>query len=356
MSDVPYWLALNRVSVLGARRISQLVSTFGSAQQAFTVTPRELEQLALPVKVCAAFLQEREQINPQAEWRRCRELGISVLTLADNDYPPILREIYDPPVILYYRGDISCLSQCGVAIVGSRKATAYGRAAAERFAGELSRAGVTVISGMARGIDSHAHRGALQADGMTAAVLGSGLDICYPPENRGLREQIAQSGVVISEFPPGSQPKPAHFPMRNRIISGLSQAIVVVEAAEKSGALITADCALEQGREVFAVPGSIHSPTSRGCHRLIKEGAAVAESAADVLQYLGQNLVQEIAAGVELTARQTDVLVALEYEATHFDQLVKATGLTAAELSGVLVELELAGFLQKLSGNYYLRV
>ncbi|HZK23871.1 MAG TPA: DNA-processing protein DprA [Oscillospiraceae bacterium] len=356
MSDLPYWLALNRVSVLGARRISQLITAYGSAQRAFTVEPGELEQLGLPVKVSATFLRERGQINPQDEWQRCQRLGISILTLADEGYPQILREIYDPPVVLYYRGDISCLSQFSVAIVGSRKATAYGRAAAEKFAGELASAGVVIISGLARGIDSHAHLGALQANGLTAAVLGSGLDICYPPENRALREKIVQSGVVISEFPPGAQPKPAHFPMRNRIISGLSQATIVVEAAEKSGALITADCALEQGREVFAVPGSIHSPTSRGCHRLIKEGAAVAESAADVLQYLGQNVLLETVAALELTAVQALVISALEYEPTHFDQLIKATNLTAAELSSVLVELELAGFLQKLSGNFYLRV
>ena len=355
MSDLPFWLALNRVSVLGARRISQLITACGSAQEAFTVEPKKLEQLGLPLKVCAAFLREREQIDPLTEWRRCQELGLSVVTLADENYPPLLREIYDPPALLYYRGNIGCLSQTCAAIVGSRKATACGRASAEKFAAELAAAGIVVVSGMARGIDSHAHQGALRVQGTTAAVLGSGLDICYPPENRALREKIVENGVVISEFPPGSQPKPAHFPMRNRIISGLSLAVVVVEAAEKSGALITADCALEQGREVFAVPGSIHSPTSRGCHRLLKEGAALAESAADILGFLGQRL-PEAAAAVELTAAQKLVLTALEYEPTHFDKLLQATGLTAADLSGLLVELELAGFVQKLSGNFYLRV
>ncbi|NLZ92678.1 MAG: DNA-protecting protein DprA [Firmicutes bacterium] len=356
MSDLPFWLALNRISTLGARRIRHLVKTYGDAKSAYYATEKQLSESGLPPKVLASFLREREQIKPQEEWQRCRDLGISVVIPNDTSYPVLLKEIYDPPAVLYYRGDLQVLSQFTVAVVGSRKTTTYGRTAAEKLASDLARQGVVIVSGMARGIDTCAHRGALSASGKTAAVLGSGLDICYPPENRALMEKIVQNGVVISEFPPGTQPKPAHFPMRNRIISGLSYGVVVVEAAEKSGALITTDFALEQGREVFAVPGSIHSPQSRGCHRLLKEGAEVCETAADVLLALGKNSLKETAAAVELTPKQAAVLTVLEFEPVHFDQLVALSGLPAAELSGLLLELELAGFLKKMVGNYYLRV
>ncbi|MCR3922267.1 MAG: DNA-processing protein DprA [Firmicutes bacterium] len=356
MNDLPYWLALNRVSVLGARRIRHLVTTYGSAKKAFTQEAEKLDEAGLPPKVTATFIRERGRIEPQQEWQHCLDLGLSVLTLADAHYPQLLREIYDPPAVLYYRGDLDALLQSGIAIVGSRKATAYGRAVADKMAYELAQAGNVVVSGMARGIDTCAHLGALRAPGKTVAVLGCGLDVCYPPENRGLREKIVRSGAVISEFAPGVQPKPGHFPMRNRIISGLTRAVVVVEAAEKSGALITADCALEQGREVFAVPGSIHSPSSRGCHRLLKEGAAVAENAADIMLTMGQIPFEEVAATSQFTSAQATLLAVLEYEPVHFDQIIARSEFSAAELSSLLVELELGGYLKKLSGNFYLRV
>lgn len=356
MSDLPFWLALNRISTLGARRISHLIKIYGGAKSAFYAPEKQLNDSGLPPRVLAAFLREREQIEPQQEWQHCQNLGIGAIELTDPLYPPLLKEIYDPPVVLYYRGDLRTLGQYTVAIVGSRKTTAYGRSAAERLASALVKQGIVIVSGMARGIDTCAHRGALSAAGKTVAVLGSGLDVCYPRENKFLMEKISQNGVVISEFPPGTQPKAAHFPMRNRIISGLSAGVVVVEAAEKSGALITADCALEQGREVFAVPGSIHSPTSRGCHRLIKEGAAVVETAADILLTLGKTLGEEVTAASELTPNQAALLHVFEYEPVHFDELIKHSGLLAANLTALLLELELAGVIKKTPGNYYLRV
>lgn len=357
MSDLPYWIALTRISVLGATRIRRLVHIFGTAEKAFTAGETDLVSAGFPPKVLSVFLSERAAIDPVREGELCRRLNIQAITCDHDEYPALLQSIYDPPAVLFFRGDLACLQVPCVALVGSRKATEYGKSVAAKLAHGLACAGVVTVSGMARGIDTHAHLGALQNGGMTAAVLGCGLDICYPPENRSLRERIAGQGVVISEFPPGTPPEPKHFPMRNRIISGLSLATVVVEAAEKSGALITADCALEQGRDVFAVPGSIHSPASRGCHKLIKEGAAVAEGAGDILLALGFPAYGETAAAdCALTPGQKKVLHVLEFEPAHFDALLKRSGFTPPELAALLVELELAGYVKKLPGSFYLRV
>lgn len=357
MRNLPYWLALCRISVLGARRIRTLTDVFGSAEKALTASVEALVAAGLPAKAASVMAEERKFIDPVKELHRLESLGISAVLTADAHYPQRLREIFDPPAVLFYQGDLSVLAECCVAVVGSRNATEYGKTTAARLSGDLAARGVTVISGMARGIDTAAHHGTLRNGGRTAAVLGSGLDVCYPPENRKLRDAIIRQGVVISEFPPGTQPKPHHFPMRNRIISGLSQTVVVVEAAERSGALITADCALEQGRDVFAVPGSINSPASRGCHRLIKEGAGVAESAADILAALGLSVP---AAGrceePDLSPLQKKVLLHLEYEPVHFDEITLRSGLSAPETAVLLVQLEIGGFVAKLPGNYYLRV
>jgi len=357
MNDTKYWVALSMVSALGARRIRLLYNCFGSAEAAFTAAQADLAHAGLPARAVEALLAERQKIDPDKQWTSLQRDGFGVTTLADRDYPPLLRQIYDPPALLFYRGNLSVLQAPCVAVVGSRKATAYGRTAATRLAADLARAGVVVVSGMARGVDTCAHSGALQDGGITAAVLGCGLDICYPPENLRLRERIVQSGVLLSEFPPRTEPKAQHFPLRNRVISGLSLATVVVEAAEKSGALITADCALEQGREVFAVPGSINSPYSRGCHKLLKEGAAMLEEASDVLQELGLCLPdREKEAPKEATPEQKKVLNALAFEPVHFDELLDASRLTPPVLTALLVELELLQFIRKLPGNYYLRV
>ncbi|NLM51457.1 MAG: DNA-protecting protein DprA [Firmicutes bacterium] len=357
MKDLPYWLALNCVSVLGARRIGRLLHYCqGDAQAAFNLSENDLLEAGLPPKVVNIFITERKNIDPFRELKRCQSLGINVLTLKDENYPELLKVIHDPPPVLYYRGRLAVLNSIAVAVVGSRKATAYGKATAEKISGDLARAGVVIVSGMARGIDTSAHLGALKGQGQTVAVLGCGLDICYPPENKSLREKIVQSGAIVSEFPLGTPPKPAHFPRRNRILSGLSQAVVVVEAAQKSGALITADCALEQGRDVFAVPGSINSPYSKGCHKLLKEGAAVAENADDILQALGLQPARKAEDPGEISEQAAAVLAKLEYEPVHFDTIVTACGLSAAELAIVLIELELKGMIKKMPGNFFLRV
>lgn len=356
MRDLPYWVALSKISSLGARRIIRLVEFFGSAKNAYFADTNALYRTGLPEKVLRVLIHERDKIDPYASVRQLADLGLQAVTLVQESYPFLLKQIYDPPAILYYRGDINVLNGTCVAMVGSRKATEYGKTAAGKIAEGLAAAGVVVVSGMARGIDTVAHQGALQAGGKTVAVLGCGLDICYPPENIKLREKIATYGLLLSEFPPGSQPKPANFPMRNRIISGLSLATVVVEAAEKSGALITADCALEQGRDVFAVPGSIHSPASKGCHRLIKEGAAMVEDVTDILNAMNVEAAVTKENVEQVTVLQLVVLEALEYEPIHFDDICARSGLSAAQLAAVLPELELAGMLKKMPGNYYLRV
>ena len=358
MRDLPFWIALSKVSTLGARRILRLIAYFGTAEEAFYATMEALLDAGLPTKAAKALCEERKIMNPQQVTEEIFAAGFSVITLAHADYPLLLAQIYDPPAILYYRGDLSVLSTPCVALVGSRKATEYGKNAALKFGSKLAESGVTVVSGMARGIDTWAHTGALQGGGPTVAVLGCGPDICYPPENIKLREKIVSCGILLSEFPPGTQPKPGHFPLRNRIISGLSQATVVVEAAEKSGALITADCALEHGREVFAVPGNVNSPYSRGCHRLLKEGAAMAENASDILIALGITVQEETAATGEqqLSAQQRRVMETLEYEPIHFDDICHRCGLSAPVLAATLVELELTGQVRKMPGNFFLRV
>ena len=357
MRELPYWLALSRISVLGARRIPRLVEVFGSAEKVFTADVAELVAAGLPAKAAAQMLAERRAVDPERELQRLTSVGFNAVFVHEDRYPKILKEIFDPPAVLYYGGDYAALGQPCISLVGSRKATAYGKAVADKLSGDLASQGVTVVSGMARGIDTAAHLGALRAGGRTAAVLGCGLDICYPPENKKLRDDIERQGLILSEFPLGTLPKPPHFPMRNRIISGLSLAVIVVEAAERSGALITADSALEQGREVLAVPGSINSPASRGCHRLIKEGAVLVESAADILAALGVFPLESIKAEQQgLMPIQQKVLQSMEYEPIHFDELISRCGLSAADLAVNLVELELVGALRKMPGNYYLRV
>jgi DNA processing protein len=356
VDDSVYWLALSLIPDLGARRIRRLVEHFGCAKGAYTADVNELYLAGIAARAAESLIAGRRGIDPVREWERLCTKGYRMITMDSPDYPLLLGQIYDPPAVLFYRGNLDVLQDICIAVVGSRAATEYGKSAAFRLARELSEAGVTVVSGMARGIDTAAHQGVLKNGGKTAAVLGCGLDICYPPENLRLRENILHSGVVLSEFPPGTQPKPAHFPLRNRIISGLSQAIVVVEAGEKSGALITADCALEQGREVFAVPGSINSPNSRGCHRLLKEGAALLESVDDILFELGLALRQEKQQTFEATPEQQKILASLQYEPVHFDELLGRCEFKAASLAAVLAELELAARVRKLPGNYYLRV
>jgi DNA processing protein len=358
MSDTKYWAALNAIPGIGSRRLRRLVKHFGSARSAFEASPKAWQESGLPADLINNLTLARERVDPEQIWASIERAGISVILTEEPQYPALLDNIYDPPVLLYCLGKMELLQQPCVALVGSRKATEYGKAVAAKMAKDLAKAQVTVVSGMARGIDTSVHQGALAAGGHTVAVLGCGPDICYPPENLSLRVKIVEKGLLISEFAPGTGPKPAFFPLRNRIISGLSLATVVVEAGEKSGALITADCALEQGRDVFAVPGSVNSPQSRGCHKLLKDGAFLAERAADILSVLGLGEIpgegkQDV---LPLSEPLTRVLSALEHEPVYFDDLLNRLGLTAKELAALLGELELSQWVKKMPGNYYLRV
>ncbi len=352
--------ALNRISFLGPVRIGAIIRYCGSSRVAWSAPASKLEQIPELKGLVEKLLEERRRIDPDAEWRRLQNLKINCLTLDNPAYPSLLKQITHPPPLLYYRG--SWVNQpAAVAIVGSRRCTVYGREVARRLAGELALAGVTVVSGLALGVDTAAHQGALGASGQTVAVLGCGLDRCYPPSNVGLMRAIsAGGGAVLSEFPLDTKPLPQHFPQRNRIISGLSLGTVVVEATVKSGALITANYALEQNREVFAVPGHVDSPYSRGCHRLLKEGARLVESCADILeefQMIPAAAEAETAAGSEniCTGAEESLFKLISHQPLHIDQLIHSSGLNAEQVAPLLLELELKGLVRQLPGKYFSR-
>ncbi|MEE8512218.1 MAG: DNA-processing protein DprA, partial [Acidiferrobacterales bacterium] len=292
------------------------------------------------------------------------QAGHHILTFADADYPRLLREIAQPPILLFIAGDKNILARAQLAVVGSRNPTPGGVANAKALAGTLARAGLAITSGLALGIDGAAHRGALDAGGRSIAVLGTGIDQIYPARHRDLASQIAANGAMISEFPLGTPPKAENFPRRNRIISGLSLGTLVVEAAVQSGSLITARFALEQGREVFAVPGSIHSPQARGCHALIRQGAKLVETAQDIIEELGslaQWVKQTREENRDITAtpenpRIAELLRHIGYDPVSIDMLVERSGLTAEYISSMLLEMELKGIVEPCPGGTYMRV
>jgi DNA processing protein len=300
----------------------------------------------------------RRRHDPVTEEERLAALGASALTIEEPEYPAALRNLPDPPPVLFVRGELCVADEWAVAIVGTRRATPYGRQVAEYLGGALAEAGVTVVSGLARGIDGCAHRAALAAGGRTIAVLAHGLDTVYPPEHGRLAQDIAASGALVTEFPPGTRPDAPNFPRRNRILAGLAQATVVVEAGHTSGALITADLALEQGREVFAVPGNIFSPTNQGSNRLIKEGARPMTSPRDLLEELHLSMTLEKRSMREtLPADSTEsaVLAQLGSEPLHVDELSRAMGLPVATVSSTLVLMELKGLARQVGALNYIR-
>ncbi|HHT46735.1 MAG TPA: DNA-protecting protein DprA [Firmicutes bacterium] len=365
-----YYHAFNLMPSLGPVRIRRLIRHFGSPEQAWEAA-NNIEAL-IQVKgfgrsLAEKVAKEHREINPEKSWAEFEQKGYSYIIWDDDNYPRLLREIYDPPPLLYYMGDFNVSDTSCLAIVGSRRHTAYGKEIAYKFASALSNYKITVVSGMARGIDTWAHKGVLSAGGKTLAVMGCGLDICYPPENRMLMEKIRQSGAVISEFPPGSEPYPQNFPRRNRIISGLSAGTIVVEAGERSGALITADFALEQGREVFAVPGGINSPYSRGCHRLIKEGAKLVEKVEDVLEELLLFSENDTISHKKVTAEngaedrgqlnqdEIKLMEIIPYEPLPLEQIVIMSKMPISTVNILLLGLELKGIIKQLPGKYFVR-
>ena len=362
--DLIYYNALNSISMLGARRIPVLLHQFESAENAWNASPAELNTALNFPDGCKQLQNERLRIDPWKAWSEQQAKGIKCVSPLCPEYPALLKEISHPP-FLYYRGSLAEIDRPAIAIVGSRRCTFYGREAANKLASELTENGVSIVSGMALGIDTAAHKGSLDSRGYTIAVLGCGVDICYPPQNKELMEQIANNGAVVSEFVPGTTPLPAHFPQRNRIISGLSLGTLVVEATAKSGALITANFALEQNREVFAVPGNIGSPYSRGSHRLIKEGARLVESAADILEELYIDLAENRENGQQLemhfiennlTKEEKTLLNTIPYQPMHIDKIIQESKLKVSEVTALLLSLELKKTIRQTPGKYFSRI
>ncbi len=338
---------------MGNTSLIRLLTAFGSPE-AVLASGRSMLAPHLSSTQCDALLAGPDATELDAAHAWLEQPGNSLMTLADEDYPKALLEIADPPAILYCKGQRALLSQPGLGIVGSRNATPQGVRDAEAFAHALSDAGFTIISGLALGIDAAAHRGGLAGAGASIAVIGTGIDRIYPARNKALAHQLAENGLIVSEFPLGTAPLPGHFPRRNRLISGLSRGVLVVEAAPDSGSLITARVATEQGREVFAIPGSIHSPLARGCHALIKQGAKLVESAADILDELAWQ--QRLMPPILPETLSDPVLDALDGAPTTLDTLAQRTGLTLDALSAKLLALELDGHIASLPGGRYQKI
>ncbi len=367
------WLTLHQLARIGPARKQALLASFGSIDAVFAASRTQLAAALVgrPEAVDAILAgPDASALARELDW--IGRAGHHLLTWADVDYPPLLREIADPPLVLYVHGDRSLLGRLQLAIVGSRNPTPGGRENARAFGCTLAGAGWVITSGLALGIDGAAHRGALEAGGATIGVAGTGLDRVYPARHRDLAHEIAEKGALVSEFPLGTPPRAENFPVRNRIISGLSLGTLVVEAAIKSGSLITARLAAEQGREVFAVPGSIHSPLSRGCHALIRQGAKLVETAHDIIEEVGPlarvaEQARPVACGAasassgdpavaSLDEQMSRLLACLGYDPATIDALVERSGLTPDIISSMLLQLELKGFVEACPGGKYLRI
>jgi DNA processing protein len=357
MSDLKYWVGFNRIQGIGRARYAQLESHFGDLERAWKASAAELKAAGLDSKSIEAIVVSRPDISPDAELERLERSHIKALTWNDPSFPTRLKEIYDVPPVLYVRGDITPEDEWTIAVVGTRRATIYGREVTERLVTELVRNRITVVSGLARGIDSIAHRTALESGGRTIAVFACGLDTVYPPENVKLAQAVMEHGAIVSEYPLGTKPKAEHFPRRNRIMSGISLGVLVTEAGEGSGAMITATLALEQNREVFAVPGSILSPASRGVNRLIKEGAKLVIEVQDILEELNLTMIPRQMEMRELVPEnETESLIMkyLSHEPTHIDEVCRSSSLPIATVSSTLAMMELKGIVRQMGGMNYI--
>ena len=355
--DIKYWVGFSLIPRIGRVKLSQLESYFGSLGQAWQAAPTELKHAGLDSSAINAFTYWRPKISLDTEMEKLERYGIKVLTFRDPDYPSRLKEVYDYPPILYIRGSLLPEGEWCLAVVGTRRATVYGRQAAEEIVADLVRNKITIVSGLAKGIDSIAHHTALEAGGRTIAVFACGLDIVYPAENATLARNIIQQGALISEYPLGTRPKADNFPRRNRIMSGLSLGVLVVEADETSGAMITAHLALEQNREVFAIPGSILSPASRGTNRLIQEGAKLVRGYTDILEELNLTAVaqqMEIKEVIPASDIESKLLRQLSAEPTHIDEVCRGSGLPISTVSSTLAMMELKGLVKQVGTMNYI--
>jgi DNA processing protein len=359
-SDLKYWLAFGRVPRIGRVRFSLLEKHFGRLENAWSASAAELRGAGLDRASVNAVVTSRPKISPDEEMERLERAGVRALNWLDPEYPPKLKEIADLPPVLFVRGTLSSADEWAVAIVGTRRATPYGRQAAEEFARGLAHNQVTVVSGLARGIDSIAHRAALDAGGRTVAVMACGLDLVYPPEHLKLAQQIMERGALVSDYPLGTQPRSEYFPRRNRIMSGISLGVLVVEGDITSGALITARLALDQNREVFAVPGSIFYPGCRGTNRLIQEGEAkLVTNLQDILEELNLTMAahqMEMKEVMPVDATEAALLKHLSAQPLHIDEVRRESGLPIATVSSALALLELKGMVRQVGPMNYVRV
>ncbi len=356
MGDTKYWVGFNLIPGIGRAKFSLMEEYFGTLENAWHASPDEFTSAGLDAKSIQAIIASRPKISLDAEMERLDRYKVKVLTWNDDAYPKRLKEIYDRPPVLYLRGSLAPEDEWSIAVVGTRRATIYGRQVTEQIAGDLARNRITIISGLAKGIDSVAHRAALEAGGRTIAVFGCGLDIVYPSDHVGLAREIMKQGALISEFPLGTRPKADNFPRRNRIMSGMSLGVLVVEAPEGSGALITAGFALEQNREVFAVPGSVLSPASKGTNRLIQEGAKLVQDYSDIIEELNLTMVAQQLEMKELipaTEMESLILRHISQEPTHIDEVCRNSGLSISIVSSTLAMMELKGMIKQVGGMNY---
>jgi DNA processing protein len=374
--DIEKWLKLIRADAVGPVTFAKLITHFSTIDYVLGASVSELAEVdGIGFKTAEQIAATRDKFNTSVELELARKLGVWLINLDDERYPPLLKRIYDPPPVLYIKGSLTAADNLAISIVGSRRCSLYGQEQSSRFAHFLSSAGFTICSGMARGIDTAAHQGALSAGGRTIAVQGCGLANIFPPENKKLFELIADSGACISELPLQYEPLAENFPPRNRIIAGLSLGTIVVEAAPNSGALITAAAALENNREVMAVPGKIDSPLSRGAHRLIKQGAKLVESVEDVMEalgYIGERLQSHVTAAaaeaseriekplfdvsqLNLSGNEKTIYDCLGKEPLHIEQIIAGTNLTPGGINAGLISLRLKGLIRQLPGSLFLR-
>ena len=362
-SELKSWLALYTVPTIGPVRFTALVKHFGSPEKVLSASERELSELPDIGAVIASNIKSKISWDKAEEQVKLAEKNqIRVITFQDEIYPEVLKSIYDPPPFLFIRGEIRKDDRYAVAIVGSRSASVYGKRITERIGRELAKNGITVVSGLARGIDSIAHLSALKEGGRTLAVFGSGLDVIYPPENEKLAEKITSSGAIISEFFLGTRPEAPNFPRRNRLISGLSLGVVIVEAGEKSGALLTASCALEQNREVFAIPGNLGSKNSEGTNALIKQGAKLVTRVEDILEELKITRKSDKSPFIppeqdlsHLTEAEKSIFSLISDEPHHIDKIAGLVSLGVPQVLSTLLSLELKGLVKQLSGKMFVR-
>lgn len=359
MNDKKFWVGFNLIKGIGAVRMQGLVAYFGDLESAWKASPADLAGAGLGLKLIERVIHAREGVDLDKVWEKIEKQGIKILTWHDEAYPQRLKEIDQPPPVLYVRGEYLPDDLFAVAIVGTRRVTPYGRQITEELSAFLAANGMTVISGLARGVDVIAHQTSLKTGGRTIGILGSGVDKIYPPEHRGLAEQMMERGAIISDYAPGTPPEASNFPPRNRIISGLSLAVVVVEAGETSGALITAEFAAEQGREVFAVPGSILAPQSKGTNKLIQNGALPLLSVNDLMQALDITRVGEQKSARKIMpadAIEAKLLTVLTNEPLQIDEIRNQADLPIEKVSAALVLMELKGLVRQVGGMNYVAV